>query len=309
MIKAGYWGRYGVALGALAFCALTASQAHAQLFKLSKEELIEYTPQNPFDRFPDGRPKVPDSALERAREMSSEEIFAILPGKGFRNQYADGFQVLHPGKKLVGRAVTVQFMPMRPDVDGVINAKAKANGIRRLNNQVPIDMLQPGDVLVVDLMNKKEDGTMVGDNLFYYIMKTTKSAGLVVDGAIRDLEGISSMDMPAYFRSAHPSYLTNVMLTGINIPVRIGNATVMPGDLVVGDPEGVYFIPPQLVNQVLDNADVMHIHDEWTRKKFDEGKYKSGEIYGTPSDPALKKEYQEYLQKRLAEIRGKSSAK
>ncbi|HVW87475.1 MAG TPA: hypothetical protein VHB50_22465 [Bryobacteraceae bacterium] len=307
--KAGYWGRYGVALGALAFGALTASQARAQLFKLSKEELIEYTPQNPFDRFPDGRPKVPDSALERARGMSSEEIFAVLPGKGFRNQYADGFQVLHPGKKLVGRAVTVQFMPLRPDVDGVINAKAKANGIKRLNNQVPIDMLQPGDVLVVDLMSKKEDGTMVGDNLFYYIMKTTKSAGLVVDGAIRDLEGISSMDMPAYFRSAHPSYLTNVMLTGINIPVRIGNATVMPGDLVVGDPEGVYFIPPQLVNQVLDNADVVHIHDEWTRKKFDEGKYKSGEIYGTPSDPALKKEYQEYLQKRLAEIRGKSSSK
>jgi regulator of RNase E activity RraA len=134
-------------------------------------------------------------------------------------------------------------------------------------------------------------------------MKATKAGGLVVDGAIRDLEGISEMDMPAYFRHAHPSAIANVMLTGINIPVRIGNVTVMPGDLVVGDPEGLYFIPPQFVKEIVDNADVIHIHDEWTRKKFDEGKYKSSEIYGSPSDPALKQEYQEYLKKRLEEIR------
>jgi 4-hydroxy-4-methyl-2-oxoglutarate aldolase len=101
----------------------------------------------------------------------------------------------------------------------------------------------------------------------------------------------------------HPSAIGNVMLTGINIPVRIGNVTVMPGDLVFGDPEGVFFIPPQLVKQVVDNADVIHVHDEWTRKKFDEGKYKSSEIYGSPSDPALKKEYEEYLKRRLEEIR------
>ena len=111
------------------------------------------------------------------------------------------------------------------------------------------------------------------------------------------------MDMPAYFRQTHPSFLTNVTMTGINVPMRIGNATVMPGDLVVGDPEGIYFVPPQSGAETVDNADEVHIHDEWTRKKFDEGKYKSSEIYSTPRDPALKKEYQEYLKKRLAEIR------
>ena len=79
----------------------------------------------------------------------------------------------------------------------------------------------------------------------------------------------------------------------------------MPGDLVLGDSEGVYFIPPHLAQAAVDNADVIHIHDEWTRKKFDEGKYKSSEIYGSPSDPALKKEYDEYLKKRLEEIRKK----
>jgi len=279
--------------------------SHAQLFSLSREQMIEYTAQNPFDRFADGRPKVPDALIERARGLSSEEIFAILPGKGFRNQYADGFQILHPDKKLVGRAFTVQFMPLRPDLDAAINAKAKGAGIDRMYNQVPIDMLQPGDVLVVDLFGQTEGGTIVGDNLFYYIMKATKGAGLVVDGAIRDLDGISAMDMPAYFRHAHPSYLTNVIISGINVPVKIGNATVMPGDLVVGDSEGVYFVPPALVQQVVDNADVIHVHDEWTRKKFDEGKYKSGEIYGTPKDPALKKEYEDYLKRRLEEIRSK----
>ncbi|HEY1496491.1 MAG TPA: dimethylmenaquinone methyltransferase [Candidatus Solibacter sp.] len=286
--------------GACLMAALAPQPARAQLFTMTKEQLIEYTAQNPFERFPDGRPKVPDALIERARGISAEEVWSVLPGKGYRNQYEDGFQVLHPGKKLVGRAFTVQFMPVRPDVDTVSTAKS---GKARLNNQVALDMLQPGDVLVVDLFGKKDGGTIVGDNLFYYVMKATKNGGMVVDGAIRDLEGISEMPMPAYFRSAHPSAIANVMLTGINIPVRIGNVTVMPGDLVVGDQEGVYFIPPQFAQEVMDKADDVHIHDEWTRKKFDEGKYKSSDIYSTPHDPDLKKEYQEYHDKRLAEIR------
>jgi regulator of RNase E activity RraA len=249
---------------------------------------------------------VPDALIERARGLSSEEVLAILPGKGFRNQYADGFRILHPEKKLVGRAFTLQFMPLRPDLESVVNARAKAAGFGRMSNQVAIDMLQPGDVLVVDLFGMKEGGTIVGDNLFYYIMKATKGGGLVVDGSIRDLEGISRMDMPAYFRHAHPTAISNVIISGINVPVRIGNATVLPGDLVFGDAEGVYFIPPALVEQIVDNADVIHIHDEWTRMKFDEGKYKSRDIYGSPRDPALKKEYDEYLKKRLEEIRKKN---
>jgi 4-hydroxy-4-methyl-2-oxoglutarate aldolase len=276
---------------------------HAQIFTFTKEQMVEYTAQNPFDRFADGRPKVPDGLIERARGLSAEEVFAILPNKGFRNQYADGFQVLHPNRKLVGRAFTVQFMPLRPDLDSVIQSKAQAAGVGRLYNQTAIDMLQPGDVLVVDLYGQGEGGTIVGDNLFYYIMKATRGGGLVVDGAIRDLDGISGMDMPAYFRKAHPSAIANVLISGINIPVRIGNATVMPGDLVFGDAEGVYFIPPALVQAVVDNSDEIHIHDEWTRRKFDEGKYKSSEIYGSPKDPALKAEYAAYLKKRLEEIR------
>lgn len=296
-------------LGFFAIALLFPLPASSQLIGFSKQELIDYTAKNPFDRLPDGRPKVPDNLIERARGLSSEEVWAVLQEKGFNNQYADGFQVLHPGKIMVGRAFTVQFMPERGDVDDVAKAKAKDHGIPRLMNQTAIDMLQPGDVLIVDLFGKKVGGTIVGDNLFFYVMKATRSGGLVVDGSVRDLDGISEIDMPAYFRAVDPTPIGNVMLTGINVPVRIGGVTVMPGDLVVGDREGVYFVPPQFVQEVLDHADETHVHDEWTKKKFDEGKYKSSEIYGSPSDPKLQKEYQEYLKKRLDEIHQQRNSK
>ena len=287
----------------LSWAIIAALPACSQLINFTKQDLIDYTPQNPFDRFPDGRPKIPEKLLKRAQDVSLEEIWRVLPEIGYPNQFADGFQMTHAEKKIVGRVFTAQFMPVRPDVDKVAVEKAKAKGLPDLRNQTVIDMLQPGDVLVVDLFGKKVNGTMVGDNLFYYIYKTTHGAGLIVDGAIRDLDGISSIDMPACFRSTDPTPIGNVMLTGINVPVRIGNAMVMPGDLAVGTREGVYFIPPQLVEQVIDGADEIHVHDEWTKKKFDEGKYKSAEIYGSPKDPELKKEYAEYLKRRLAEIR------
>jgi 4-hydroxy-4-methyl-2-oxoglutarate aldolase len=288
---------------------LASSHAYAQLYTFSRQELMDYTAKSPFERFPDGRPKIPDSMIERARDLSSEEVWAGLHEDGFKNQYADGFHVLYPGKTMVGRAFTVQFMPLRGDVDEISKNKAKDRGLPGLTNQIAIDMLQPGDVLVVDLFGKKVDGTIVGDNLFYYVMKATHGGGLVVDGSIRDLDGISKIAMPAYFRSVDPTPIGNVMLTGINVPIRIGGVTVMPGDLVVGDREGVYFIPPQFVKDILDHADEIHIHDEWTKMKFDEGKYKSSDIYGSPRDPKLQKEYQEYLKRRLDEIHQQQNGK
>lgn len=310
-----------LAAAAFLVSVLAPAPAQAQLWSWTKDQLTEYTKAWTGERMPDGRPKVSDALIERAKGLSMEEITINWgaagataaaggggrggPGGGGYSQYAGDWQVLHPGKKMVGRAFTVQFMPARADLDAVVTAKAREKGIQTLNNQYALDMLQPGDVLIVDLMGKKEGGTIVGDNLFYYVMKATKGGGLVVEGAFRDLEGIAEMDMPCYYRSVHPSAISGVTLAGVNVPVRIGNVTVMPGDLVVGDREGISFIPPQLAQQILDAADTTHIHDEWTRKKFDEGKYKSSEIYGSPRDPELRKEYQEYLKKRLEEIRKK----
>src|ERR1700704_2725965 len=134
-----------------AFALLLPPASRAQLNSFSKRELTDYTARNPFERSPDGRPRVPDPLVERARELSSEEIWSVLQEKGYNNQYADGFQILHPGKPMVGRAFTVQFMPLRSDVEHIAEIKAKERGILRLTNQTAIDMLQPGDVLIVDL--------------------------------------------------------------------------------------------------------------------------------------------------------------
>ena len=287
-----------ISLPSLALFLMFPTFSKAQVFTFTPEQMIKYTAKNPFGRFPDGRPKVPEALLEKAKDLSAEEIFAVLPEAKFPNQYEGNWTLLHPGKKLIGRAVTAQFMPYRPDVAEVAESEAKAKGLGQNANQRVIDTLQPGDVVVVDLFGKLDHGTFIGDNLATAIYSATKT-GFVIDGGIRDLEGVFPLEMAGYFRGVHPSAIGNVMLTGINIPVRIGNATVMPGDLVFGDREGVYFVPPHLVEEVLVKAETTHTHDEWTKNKFLTGKYKSSEIYPSPRDPALKQEYEDYLRKRL----------
>jgi regulator of RNase E activity RraA len=267
-----------------------------QIISLSKEQMIKYTAQNPFERFPDGRPKVPDGLLEKLKDMSAEEVLG-LNARGFRNQWEAGWQVLHPNKMLVGRAVTLQMMPTRPDISGVDQADRRAKNQTILNHQTALDMLQKGDVLVVDACGTQFGG-VIGDNLAYYIMKKT-GTGFVIDGAIRDIRGIAPFDMAGYYRAAVPPAIHDLMVTGINVPIHVGGATVMPGDVVFGDPEGVYFIPPSQVQDLVDEADVTHIHDDWTKKKFDEGKYVSTDIYSRPRDAALVAEYEAYLKEKL----------
>ncbi len=281
---------------AVALLLSVAQVGRAQVFSFTREQMMQYTAKNPFERFPDGRPKVPDTLLAKLKTVVIEEGFGLVRGKGFPNQYEGNWKVLNPGAKLVGRAFTVQFMPSRADVSEAMDAAATAQGLGRLRNQTAIDMLQPGDVIVVDLFGKTEQGTFVGDKLAYYVWKTT-GTGLVVDGAIFYLSNIAKTGMPAYYRGTHPTSLGNVMLTGINVPVRVGNATVMPGDVVLGDGEALFFIPPHLVQDVVNAAESAHARDEWIKKQFDTGKYKSGEIYGRPRDPALAKELEEYIKK------------
>jgi len=280
---------------------LSVPSAHGQMFTLSREQLIRYTARNPYERFPDGRPRVPDAILEKVRGLSAEEV--LIGPSGFTNQFTalgEGWLLNRPGKKLVGRAFTLKLAPSRPDVAEADEAARRGQGLGRLTHQSALDMLQPGDVLVVEAFGNDFAGGIVGDNLAYYVWKTT-GAGFVIDGAIRDLEGIASYDMAAYFKVAAPPPIRNVVVAGINVPVRIGNTTVLPGDVVLGDREGVYFIPPHLVQESVDTAEVTHLHDEWTRMKFDERRYKSSEIYGSPRDPGLLEEYRAFLRKRMGE--------
>lgn len=268
-----------------------------QVFTLTKERMTDYTADSPFERFADGRPKVPDELLEQMRSVGIEEAFPLLRQKGFLNQYEGGWRALNPGPKIVGRAFTAQFMPARPDVVAAMEKEAAAKGIGPLRNQTVIDMLQPGDVIVVDLFGKTEGGTFVGDKLAYYIWKTT-GTGVVVDGGLFYLDNIRKTGMPAYFRGSAPGSLANVMLTGINVPIRVGSAIVMPGDVVIGDESSIFFVPPQFVKPVIEAAADAKIRGDWVKEKFDTGKYKSREIYGRPKDPALQRELEELQKKR-----------
>jgi 4-hydroxy-4-methyl-2-oxoglutarate aldolase len=292
----------------LCVLVLFALSMSAQVFTLTRDQMMKFTAENPYDRFPDGRPKVPDELLEKVKGLSIEEVWSVLNEKrgserqaGYLHQYAgEHWRIMHPEMKLVGRAVTLQFMPARADIQKPADPNTGKSGPHIAPHQLFIDALQPGDVPVVDLYGKIEGGTIVGDNLATAIWNATKT-GLVVDGAIRDAEGIFPIGMPVYYRGVHPTPIdySSTMVTGVNVPVKIGDSTVMPGDIVFGDRGGLYFIPPQFVKEIVDRAERTHIHDEWTKMKFDTGKYKSSDIYPSPHDPALKKEYEEYLKKRL----------
>lgn len=256
----------------------TSTRGLAQLGVFSQEQRVAFTSDWHGERFPDGRPKVPEATLNRLSETTAEQAWDVLQTEGFRNQFEGGFKVINPGKRMVGRVVTAVFMPRRPDVDSVIQANGKQEHRVGDENSWIIDILQPGDVLVVDLFGKIEYGTIVGDNLSTAIYAKSHN-GLIVDGAVRDVSGIQEIQgFQVYTRGADPSDLQNVMLVGINVPIRIGHATVMPGDVVVGDPEGVTFIPPQLADKVADDSEMDRLVDEWGHMMLREGKYTPGQI-------------------------------
>jgi 4-hydroxy-4-methyl-2-oxoglutarate aldolase len=277
--------------------------AQGQVFRLSREQLIQYTAKSTYDRFPDGRPRVDDKMLERVKGLSLEEAWGLLISKGYRHQFAGwDFQVLHPGKTLVGRAFTAQYLPVRPDLFEVVEADEKEHGLPTGQNQKVIDLLEINDVPVIDLMGAAPGHNFGGDNLQAAVWGRTHT-GAVIDGTIRDIEGIKELPSQIFFKRAHPAAVAEVMVAGINIPVKVGEAIVMPGDVVLGNDEGVIFIPPHLVKEIVEQADLTHIHDDWTKDKFLTGKYKASELYGGPPlSPELQKEYDAFKKKRLAEL-------
>ncbi len=244
------------------------------------ETLAEMTPLNPWGRDEYGRPYVPEEWLERMKLVTTEEAWGTLHHHGYRRQFEGNWKETHPGRITVGRAVTAQFIPHRPDYHDAVQktGEAEGRGSRGGQNSWIINQLSKGDVMVVDIFGKIENGTVIGDNLGTAIRTRTR-AGAVIDGGIRDFQGLIQLtDVNFYMRGVDPTAIADVTLAGINIPIRIHGCTVMPGDIVLGTPSGVIFIPPHLVKEVVESSEDIRVRDEFGKLRLEQGGYTSGEI-------------------------------
>ena len=260
----------------------------------SNQDVIFYTQEWTGERYPDGRPKVSDDVLERLKKISIEEAWGVLRNKGFHNQFEGNWKMLHTDQPFTGRALTAMYMPLRPDVQERMINKGHTEGRIGSMNSWPIDMLQKGDVYVADGYGKIFEGTLIGDNLGNSIFAKT-GTGVVFDASSRDLEGLRKIKgFNAFVRDWDPTYLRESMLMGINTPIRIGRATVFPGDVVLAKEEGVIFIPAHLAEEVLINAEFIALRDAFGISRLKAGVYTPGQIDGRWSDE-IKQDFMGWL--------------
>ncbi len=269
---------------------------------LSSDELTDYTPEWDGERFDDGRPKVADDILDRMAAVTVTEAWGVLQGAGYRWQYEDGWLPTHPGETLVGRALTAMYMPRRPVMRTVMEEKGERVGC--IGDQIswPIDMLTQRDVYVADVFGKVDQGAVIGDNLATAIYANSGN-GVVHDAAIRDREGIQEIEGFASFaRAWHPSYASpTIMLVGVNTPVRMGKATVMPGDVVLGKDDGVVFIPAHLAEKVVKTSELVRLRDDFGKGRLREGKYTPGQIDTRWTDD-IERDFSEWLEDHIDEL-------
>lgn len=278
----------------LVFVFIAVGHASAQHIAYTKEQIIAITPEWKGDRLPDGRPNVSDALLKRLQNISLEEAWGILRGKGYNNQFEGDWMLLRPEQTMVGRALTVQYLPKRPDYDNLIREKGKIEKRSGNFNSWPIDMLKPGDIYVADSYGKIVDGTLIGDNLGNSIYTKSKT-GVIFYGSVRDIEGLEKIDgFNAWMKGYDPSYIQEMMLGGINVPIRIGRATVLPGDAVLAKKGGIVFIPAHLVEDVVLNAEFIALRDQFGHQRLREGKYTPGEIDQQWTD-AIKNDFLKWL--------------
>lgn len=286
------------AIFAVVVATLSLAPAFGQVGVFSKEDLIEYTPLWKGERFPDGRPKVPDEILKRMKPVAIEEAWAVCRRHGYNCQFEGNWVTTGKGPVLVGRAVTAYFHPLRPDLNQVVNQKGKRDGRIGAQNSWVIDTLVAGDVIVVDLMGKIVDGTFMGDNLANSIWAKSGGTGVVIDGGSRDLEGVEAIpDFPTFTRGWDPSFIKDATLMGINTPIRIGRAAVMPGDVVLGKKEGAIFIPAHLAQEVVETSEIIRLRDQFGHQRLREGKYTPGQIDRKWAE-AIEKDFVEWLKQR-----------
>jgi regulator of RNase E activity RraA len=274
---------------------VTVSSIVVQGQTIPKEELIFLTSEWKGERFPDGRPKVSDDLVMRARNIGIEEAWQVMRNDGYVNQFERNWKTVNDSVKVVGRALTASFMPSRPDVEKNIKDRGKQQGRIGNTNAWPIDLLSKGDVYVADCFGKIEGGTLIGDNLGNSIFNKTGN-GVIFDGAARDLQGLSDIKgFNAFVRDFDPSFLENVVLMGLNTPIRIGRAIVLPGDLVISEREGVLFIPAHLAEKVVSTAEFIAVRDRFSKAMLKTGKYTPGQI-DNEWTPAMREEFLKWVE-------------
>ena len=278
-------------------CLLPASFGQT----INKDYLIFLTSKWEGERFPDGRPKVSDDILERMKSVTIEEAWGVLRGEGYHNQFEGNWQPLHEDVPVVGRALTALYMPNRPDVSDQIKDKGEKDGRIGSPNSWPIDMLSKGDVYVADAFGKIKDGTLIGDNLGNAIYAKSGN-GVVFNASSRDMEGLSEIEgFNAFVRGWDPSFLTEVMLTGLNVPIRMGQATVMPGDIVLAKREGIMFIPAHLAEKVVLTSEIVRLRDLFGITRLKEGKYSPGQIDSRWTDE-IEKDFSQWLRDHIDDL-------
>jgi len=246
----------------LAATALSATHAMAQV-KQTREQIMFYTSDWKGERFADGRPKVPDDLLKRAVDCTIEDVWGFLRQHGYRNQYEGGWMMLHTDRPFAGRALTAQYMPQRPDMTAAIDAEGKKEGRVSGHNSWPIADLVEGDVYIADGYSKSVEGTLIGSNLGNGIYGKSHN-GFVFDAAIRDQEENKEIKgFNGFYRSVDPSAIRDMEMTGINVPIRIGRATVLPGDIVLAKEDGVLVIPAALAEDAISTAEFIGLTDDY----------------------------------------------
>ncbi|WP_149275963.1 RraA family protein [Pareuzebyella sediminis] len=279
-------------------CFFAVVSLTAQGVAATPEYIKQLTSEWKGERFEDGRPKVSDALLERLKNIQIEEAWGYLRGRGYHNQYDGDWEMLHSGGIMTGRVLTAQYMPLRPDFKELIKQKGGEENRDTIggSNSWPIEILKSGDVYVADGYGRIIDGTLIGSNLGNAIYANSKN-GVIFDGGVRDVAGLLDIKgFHAWYRGADPSYLQEQMLTSINMPIRIGRAIVLPGDVVLANPHGVIFIPAHLVERLVLSSEVVGLRDLFGFQRLREKKYTPGQIDTRWTDE-IRADFRDWLNK------------
>lgn len=242
------------------------------------------------------RPRATDEQLAKIKNLQIENLWGAVQNKGYKNCFVSHLKSTQPSIKMVGRATTMRYLPIRPDVDEAVQQLAKeGDWDYRFNTRAGEDA-NPGDVVVVELGAMVERATFMG-TMTGLAIKLRNTTGIVVDGGIRDLNGfLQWKDFPVYYAGAHASAMADQIGVEWNVPVRIGPVTVLPGDIVVGDEEGILVFPPQIADEVIKAAETQTYNEDFKEEAMRSGKYKTRDIYPRLS-PAAEKEFEEWKKK------------